>query len=92
MAFVAFITFHLNNKIALIPGQVRCKLLRKLALKHFNNAVKAVRDSHFFSVCSLYKSPHKKNQIQGLNNLKVLGGVSSAHLACHLKLRDVCGP
>lgn len=44
-----FIIFQLNNKTAfLMPGQVRHKPLRKFALKHFDNAVKSVRDSHSF--------------------------------------------
>lgn len=62
--FVKFIAFQLNNNIALImPGQVRHKPLRKFALKHFNNAVKAVRVSYSFQSI-LYATPQKKGQTE----------------------------
>lgn len=54
--FVEFIAFWLNNNIALImPGKVIHKPLSKFALKHFNNAVKAVRVSHSFQSVQVIK-------------------------------------
>lgn len=83
--FVKFIAFQLNNNIALImPGQVRRKPLRKFALKHFNNAVKAVRVNHSFQSI-LYTTLQKKRLF---NNLKMPDRMSSACLDSHLKFRD----
>lgn len=54
--FMKFIAFQLNNNIVLImPGKVRHKPIRKFALKHFSDAVKAVRVSHSFQSVQVFK-------------------------------------
>lgn len=78
-----FIALQLNNNIVLISGKVRRKPLRKFALKHFNNAVKAVRVSHSFQSVQVFKK-------KALQQLEDAGRMSSTYLASHLKFRDVC--
>lgn len=64
-----------------MPGKVIHKPLSKFALKHFNNAVKAVRVSHSFqSVQVIKKKAH--------HQLEDAGRMNSVFLAPHLKFRD----